>query len=114
MSDHRYTLQYRLDEFPEGFSVEDAAAAVEQGFGSCNAAVLISILNFPDGSSSRLIHSTDGETGQPVDDNELFHTFSLLAHRLSQSDELDEGRKKFAALVFHQIRMAVAAAGGGS
>jgi hypothetical protein len=48
-----------------------------------------------------------------LDDNELFHTFALLANRLSQSDELDEGRKKFAALVFHQIRMAIAASKGG-
>jgi hypothetical protein len=114
MSDHRYTLKYRLDEVPEGFDVAEAKAAVEEGFGSCNAAILISVLNFPDGSSSRLIHSADGSTGQQVDDDELFHAFALLASRLSQSSELDDGRKQFAALVFHQIRQAVAAAAGGS
>ena len=108
---HRYTLKYRLDEHPEGFSVEEAKAAVEDGFGSCNAAVMISVLKFPDESSSRMIHSVDGATGQEVDDDELFHCFAMLSRRLANSETLDEGRKRFAALVFHQIRQAIIAGG---
>ena len=105
--EHLYRLQWRLDAYPEGFAASVAKAATEDGFGSCDKAVLITTVDLPDGSATRMLHSTDGLTGEPVSDYELFHTFALLAHRLSTSRELDEGRKQFAALVFHQIREAL-------
>jgi hypothetical protein len=108
MGQHPYHLKYRLDAFPEGFSVEEAKAAVEDGFGSCDAMLLASIIFPEDGSYSCLFMSKDGRTGEDLPDAEWFKVWTMLAHRLAQSKTLgDDGRRQLAAYVFETIRQAV-------
>jgi hypothetical protein len=109
--EHLYRVQYRLDAHPEGFTKEVAKKAVEEGFGSCDRAVLFSIVDQPEGGTTTMVLSLDGKTG-PMDDGELFKAWSLLTHKLSQSRELGEGRRAFCEQTFEIIRKAVMAGRG--
>ena len=104
--EHLYRLQYRLDAHPEGFTKEVAQAATEEGFGSCDRAVLFSIIELPNGSTTTAVLSMDGKTG-PMGDIELFKAWSLMAHQLSSSPTLDTGRREFCGEVFDAIRAAI-------
>lgn len=73
--------------------------------------ILLSIIENTDGSSTRIL-SMDGETGEPVNDHELFHAWAGLADKLAQSRELDPGRREFAAQVMSVIRGAYRAMRG--
>jgi hypothetical protein len=107
MPGHLYRLKYRLDHHPEGFTKEEAQEAGEEGFGSCDKAVLISIIEPEDGSLSTLFLSKDGNTGEELTEREMFKIWTLYAHRLSQSEELGEGERQLCYEVFEIIRAAI-------
>ena len=107
MAGHLYKLQYRLDEHPEGFDVEAAKAAAEDGFGSCDAMLMASLIFPEDGSYSCLFMSKDGRTGGDLDDLEWFKVWMMLSKRLGESRTLDAGRKEFAADVFDTLRQII-------
>ena len=105
---HLYHLNYRLIPRPEGLDKTEARRLVEQeDLGSCDAAILFSIITPEDGSSSTAILSMDGKTGESLDDHELFKAWSIMAHQLSQSTELGEGRRALTEQVFEVIRQAL-------
>lgn len=107
MAGHLYRILYRLDPKPEGLTKEQAKAAAEEGFGACDKAILFSIIEPEDGSLSTLILSRDGKTGEELDDFDLFKHWTLFAHRLAQSQTLDEGRRGLATQVFKIVSEAL-------
>ena len=108
MGDHLYRLQYRLIAHPEGITKEQAKTDCdEKELGACDKAIIFSIIEPEGGGSSTMILSRDGKTDKELDDYELFKAWSLMAHRLAQSSELDEGRRQLCHEVFEIIRQAV-------
>ena len=111
-TEHAYPMSYQLRTNNPPLTPEQAKAATEEGWGSCDAMLTASILFPEDGSYSVFFDSKDGRTGQELTDHEWFKVWSMLTHRLAQSKTLDAGRKGFAASVFDVIRGAVISARG--
>jgi len=100
-----YHLLYAVEAVPEGISEEEAREQAEQeqakkGKGACTAIILAPILYPEDGSYSVLFLSKDGRTDEELDDSELFKAWSMLAHRLAQSETLSHGKKDLCGQVF--------------
>jgi hypothetical protein len=106
---HKYKLLYKLEGKPEGFGVDEAKAKAEEGFGSCDAMLLASLIYPEDGSFSCLFVSADGRKGiqADLDDNEWFKVWSMLANRLANSETLSDNKKAFCHQVFEIIASAV-------
>lgn len=105
LPEHVYDLSYVLRVNKPGLNTEEAQKQAEEGWGACNAAILLSILFPPDGSYSMMLMSKDGRTNEPLPDHEVFKAWWLLAERLGRSTTLDEGRRLFAKAVFEQFRI---------
>lgn len=100
---HEYSLSYRLVRNDPPLSKEEAKAKTEEGYGSCDAAVVMAILYPEDGSYSVLLSSLDGRTGEDLSDHEVFKAWWVLASRLAQSTTLDPGRAQFARITFESF-----------
>jgi len=107
---YSYRLLWKLEPRPEGVTPEQ----VPTGFGASDAAFLLSCLYPPDGSFSVLVMSMDGRTGAPLDDDELFKVWSMLAKRLSVSTTLSASKKDFAKQVFEVFCAAITSARDGA
>lgn len=101
---HEYKLSYRLDRNDPPIDTEEARRrAEEDGLGSCDAAVLLSILFPEDGSYSMLLRSLDGRSGEPLSDAEVFKAWWMLAKRLGDSTTLEPRRAVLAKATFEMI-----------
>lgn len=112
MSQHKYTLLYKLDPRPEGYTKEEleelnAKLPDDQKWSACDAGIFFSLLYPEDGSYSWLMLPVDGRPAAKAKDHELsddevFKCWTMLAHRLANSKTLGEGKKMLCAQV-HEI-----------
>lgn len=101
---HKYGVSYRLECNDPPMEVEEARRrAEEEGLGSCDAAVLLSILFPEDGSYSVMLQSLDGRTGRELSDHEVFKAWWMLAERLGRSTTLEPRRAVWARATFEMI-----------
>lgn len=113
MSDHKYKLSYKVVEVRgngEGITAEQAKEVAKEGYGSCDAVLICSIIFPEDGSYSVQFLPYDGRTDDMLSDKEMFKVWEMLAMRLAKSTTLDAGRLQLAQLVTQVIRDRVAAA----
>jgi len=87
---HKYKMKYSLKTERGEFDVEDVKAS---DMGGCDSILMISVIYPDNGSLSVQMYGEDGRTGEMMNDHEMFKVFSMMAARLAQSPELDEGRK---------------------
>jgi hypothetical protein len=90
-NEHRYPLSWHMRSEDPPLSRGQLQAA---GRGGCDAMVIHSMGYPEDGGFSMKTLSLDGRTGQPVDDEELFKVWALLAHQLMTSPTLSPGKRE--------------------
>ncbi len=102
MSDHKYRLLYMLKPVPDGITktgIEELnKVRPNEQWGACDALVLMSLLYPEDGSLSMMVVPLDGRPEAAanelrLEDHELFKVWTLLAHRLMDSETLGDGPK---------------------
>jgi hypothetical protein len=81
----------------------------DKDMGGADGLFIASILYPPDGSRSQANVSMDGRSGMPLAPDELFQVWVMLAHQLSQTPDLSEGKRRLAEVVFQSVRDAVLA-----
>lgn len=74
---------------------------------ACDAIVLLSMLNPPDGSFSLLTESLDGHTGERVTPDVLWKCWVLLASQLGETEGLSPNKRELAQEVFAIVSRAV-------
>jgi len=94
-----YGIKYYVE--PGSFTPEGIAGDFE---GLCDSILIGSITKADDGSTSYLFFGVDGETGEHIDDLELFKAWSTLAERLSDSTFLTESFTNIASEAFDSVR----------
>jgi len=100
------TNKYRMRYLIECGEFTKADRPTEE-YGLTDSLLLMSVLHYPDGSSSHAIASRDGRTQKPFSANETFKAWSILTCRLANDPELGEGRRTLCALVFEIIRSVI-------
>lgn len=105
MSDRRYKISYDVDVKIGSFTKDELRASKR---GGTDAFFFLSMLYPEDGSFSLAVASRDGATGEEATDDELFKCWTLIAHRLAESEELSPGKRAFAKAVFAEVRRIVA------
>lgn len=97
-----YHVTYQITPHREGLEKE----AVPDGQGAGDAVVILSVIYPPDGGLSLLVASHDGRTDTPLDDDEIFKLWVMLAHQLSESSTLGPGRRSLCAFVHEGVLLA--------
>jgi hypothetical protein len=100
----RYKVTYYVQHHAKGMT-EREVLALDRG--GCDSLIVISQLYPEDGSYSQAVASINGETGESVDENEVWKAWTALAHSLMDSDELSEGKRLVCKLVHEMVRDAV-------
>lgn len=103
MPTQTYPLSYLLRINDPPLSVEDAKQQAQEGFGACDAVVLLSVLYPPDGSYSLLVRSRDGRTQESLPDHEVFKAWLMLSDYLANSPTIEPWRREFAREVFNSF-----------
>ena len=101
-----YKIVYTIEHEPEG-RTKAQLEADPRPIGACDQVIIHSIILPEDGSRSELIVSMDGQTGEDIDDNDMFKSWLMMAHQLSGSQTLSEGKRKFCEATFDIIRDAL-------
>lgn len=102
---HKYKMKYDLKPEFGTFT----ASEVEDAKASATDALLCFSLLYPeDGSFSSYMFSVDGRNnGKPLDDDEVFKVWTLMAKRMADSRTLPPGKREFARQVFETYRAAL-------
>lgn len=100
----RYKVTYDVKVDEKGLT-KDELLSLDRG--GCDSLIVISQLYPEDGSYSQAVASVNGETGEPVDENEVWKAWTAMAHSLMESSELSEGRKAICKLVHEMVKKAV-------
>lgn len=104
----KYHLAYNIDVRPDGMTREE----VPENWAGATAIILTSLIHGEDGSTSYGLASVDGRTGEALDDDDLFSAWCVTARRLADSEDLSEGKRELAELVFETMRAAILEARG--
>lgn len=107
--EHIYKIKYKI---VGGKFSKKQLENNSKDWGACDALLLTSIVYPEDGSLSVLFIPLDGrklknKNPEPLEDNELFKIWYLLASRLSNSKVLSDEKKEFCKLTFDLISKAV-------
>lgn len=99
----RYPIAYKV-ETPKEHPPRTPDELRDADLGGCDAIIIHSILFRADGSRSEAIVTKDGRTGDELPVDELFKSWAMLAHGLSQDKDLGEGRRLLAEMVHEILR----------
>lgn len=97
-----YKIRYKIE--PGEFTKEQVR---EANCGGCHAIIIHSIMFGEDGSRSELIISADGRTKLALSGHDLFQSWMMLAHKLSEHPDLGEARRALAGDVFESYRQMI-------
>jgi hypothetical protein len=99
-----YHITYDVTAHPKGIKKSD----LKPGGGACDTIVIGTIMN-DESHISYKIMGLDGSTNKPLEDDELFKFWAILAYQLSKSEILGEGRRGLCAKVHEAVKKAVLA-----
>ena len=100
MSDeHQYRLIYTIEAKPDGIKKAD----IPKDCGATDAVLIASIMYSSDGSSNTAFVSVDGATNRPMDVNEIFKVWTLLAIGFINDMKLQDAWRFIAQTAFKLI-----------
>jgi len=96
--DGKYHILYKAVIKREGFTKEECQAVNDELFastdyGATDALFIVSVIKRNDGGRSYSFPSLDGTTGEEIVIDDLFRIWAVMAHSLSESEDLGPGRK---------------------
>jgi len=100
----RYHMSYDFQRHEDGITKEELSPR-----GGCDSIGFISVIHSPDGGSSTAFIGRNGVTGEDWTDGDWFRAWTLLARRLTDSDELGEGQRAVCGAAFDTVRRAILA-----
>jgi hypothetical protein len=109
MTDHRYYVKYKAEKLDPPLTKEEflATADYEDDWGAADAVFIVSMLYPSDGSYSQLTLSMDGRTGEPLEPDEQWKVWTVLAAVLAQREDLSAGRRALCKLVHDHVCAAI-------
>ena len=96
MSKGKFYMTYELEPKPEGVSEDDVLPAK----GVCDSAVVIAIFNEPGGVYRQGTRTLDGQTGEPLNEEQRFKAWLLWAMAMGNDQKMSPGLRLFAKNVF--------------
>jgi hypothetical protein len=102
-----------MKKHPKGMSREELLKYhhPDEPVGSCDAALLCSMIYHEDGAFSVYFIGVDGreegEIKENLEDNEWFKVWAMLANRLAESKTLEQRKKSLCAAAMEDVRFKI-------
>lgn len=74
------------------------------GLGGCDSLIVISQIYPDDGGYSQLMATLDGRTGEPVDNNEVWKAWAMMAADLMEREDLPSWKSELCRIVHMVVK----------
>ena len=101
MDERTYKVTYKISFWEKGINAETVRV---NDWGACDALLLVSVIHGADGSVSYAFPSSDGDAGKELSDDEKFKIWAVMAHQLSESKTLGNGRRSLCNVIHETIK----------
>src|SRR4051812_26663810 len=109
----KFHVLYKAIVKQEGFTAEELQAVsteilTSENYGATDAVLIVSVIKRSDGGRSYAFPSIDGTTGKEISLDDLFRIWAVLAHSLSENQNLGYGRRTLCHQVHEIVKEAIA------